>query len=75
MVKLTGVSKNGKLAVVLGLSKLNCDKLLEGKPIFFLGDEIGIPGISVTIVGGEDEQKIVESLKKSGLNITNTSMN
>ena len=48
--------------VIFGLSRLNIEKLQEGKPIHFDGKEVGINGQTFTIVFGETEEKIVDDL-------------
>ena len=57
----------GKLAIddretmLIGLSRRNVELLLEGKPIY---KHLGAP-CDILIVGGEDEQSILEELKRS----------
>ena len=65
MVKAGGTSADGKRFVVLGLSRENCKRLLEGKPIQVdVEKDLGISGGPVVIlVGGETEETIAESLK------------
>lgn len=50
--------------VVLGLSRKNCEKLLEGKPISIDGGaELGIPGLRILIMAGEDEETLAAQLE------------
>jgi hypothetical protein len=60
MIKAIGW--NGKL-VIVGLSRGNCEKLLEGKPIMLAPETL--PGLRqhVLVVGGETEQAITKSLE------------
>jgi hypothetical protein len=47
-----------------GLSRGNCEKLLQGKPIRIEGNAIGLPGITIVIAGGETEDAIAAELKE-----------
>lgn len=49
-------------SIILGLSRMNVEKLMEGKPIQFNGATIGFPGKLFYIVFGETELAIAESL-------------
>jgi hypothetical protein len=49
--------------VILGLSKANIERLQEGKPIFFEGSEVGLPGQAFAITFGETEQVILSELE------------
>lgn len=51
-------------AIVLGLSKINLDRLKEGKPIAFDGKEIGIPNRRIFIMYGETELEIIHELEE-----------
>lgn len=48
--------------VVLGLSSTNRNRLQEGKPIIFLGEEVEIPGVEFIIFAGETEQSMARDL-------------
>lgn len=61
------IKARGRSAVLIGLSRDNVTRLMEGKPIRFDGAEIGIPGISFMIMGGETEQAMVDELRHDGL--------
>ena len=55
-------------AIVLGLSKINLDRLKEGKPIAFDGEEIGIPHRRIFIMYGETELEIIHELEEATSN-------
>lgn len=48
--------------LILGLSKLNVEKLQEGKPIVFDATDFGFPGKTISIVYGETEAAIKDDL-------------
>lgn len=50
--------------VIFGLSRLNLEKLQEGKPIAFDGSEVGMDGLRVLIMFGETEQAIAAELSE-----------
>ncbi len=52
--------------VLIGLSRMNVERLLDDMPIRFAGEEVGIPGLVFVIVGGETEQAIAEQLRAIG---------
>ena len=51
--------------VIFGLSRLNLEKLQEGKPIMFDGEQVGIEGTKLVIMFGETEQAIMDDLEQS----------
>lgn len=53
--------------IVIGLSRLNCERLLDNQPISFDGASVGVPGRMITILGGETEDDIVEDLRCVGV--------
>lgn len=57
-------ARSGDL-VILGLSRLNVEKLQEGKPIVFDGGEVGLTGARVLIMFGETENDIVRELAQA----------
>ena len=68
MLKLVGANKKtGTKIVWLGLSRRNCELLLEGKPIVIPLDEM-LPDVDVEIIllGGETELAMVAEFKKAG---------
>lgn len=62
MIKALGRTKDGRRLVVLGLSRQNCELLLEGKPIKVETPDLGIvDGPTIMLCAGETE----ESLEKT----------
>lgn len=53
-------SKAGKNMqfVVLGFSHANLERLKNGKPIIFSGEDVKIPGVEFIIFSGETEQSM-----------------
>ena len=48
--------------IILGLSRLNVDMLVLGKPIEFDGAQVDLPGKKFVIFFGENELAMAESL-------------
>jgi hypothetical protein len=57
-------ARSGDL-VIFGLSRVNLEKLQEGKPIAFDGDEVGLTGKRFLILFGETENDIVLELAQT----------
>ena len=57
-------ARSGEL-VIFGLSRLNLEKLQEGKPIAFDGAEVGLNGMRVLIMFGETEEDIARELMEA----------
>lgn len=51
--------------LIFGLSKLNIERLQEGKPIAFDGAEVGQPGVRFMIMYGETELAIIHELDEA----------
>lgn len=49
--------------VIFGLSRMNLERLQEGKPISFDGGEVGLDGARIVIMFGETEAAIAEELE------------
>ncbi len=60
--------RSGEL-ILLGLSRMNIERLIAGQPIKFDGAEIGLPGLTVGILFGETEQAMEQSLIDAGYRI------
>ena len=58
MVKFRAGNKIG-----FGLSEGNVQKLKEGKPIAFNGNEVGIPGVEIMIFYGETEEQMQRDME------------
>lgn len=66
------IKARGDGIVLLGLSRMNVERLLADMPIHFDGSEVGLPGIRFIICGGETEQSIEQQLRESGMISTST---
>jgi hypothetical protein len=79
VIKFLGYSE-GRPMLAFGLSRANCEKLLEGKPIFIdlkvmMIDVENVPNLNdatVLIFGGETESAMVDKLKSTGLKMPET---
>lgn len=67
MIKATGVADNGQPMVLLGLSGENMTRLMADEPIKFDLAELGLPPMTVVIVGGRTEESILAQLRSVGL--------
>jgi len=67
MIKFAGKKEDGKDLIGIGLSELNMNRLLEGKPIVIKGEEINFPDLEILIMGGANEAVIYKQLEDSGL--------
>ena len=57
-------ARSGKV-VILGLTKVNVERLQQGAPIFFDATELGLPeGTKILITYGETEQAILTELNQ-----------
>lgn len=54
--------------VIFGLSKMNLEKLQEGKPIVFDGATVGLIGTRIVIMYGETELHIIHELEETTKN-------
>lgn len=57
---------NGRFIIGIGLSRENCKRLLEGKPIAIDMAEMGGKG-ELLIMAGETEQAMYDELRKAGV--------
>src|SRR5215475_15429681 len=65
MLKMVGAGKRGSKniqIVVFGLSHTNLDRLREGQPIHFPGEDVGIENVEIMIFAGESEQSMQREL-------------
>jgi hypothetical protein len=54
--------------LILGLSRVNCERLLMGQPIVVKCTEIGLTfNLDIILMGGETELKIMAELKTAGM--------
>lgn len=68
MIKAVATGADGRTMILLGLSKMNVQKLKEQKPIMLQLEEFGIRA-SLLILYGETDAAIVEEIKKTGVTI------
>lgn len=66
MIKAAG-TLGGKPALILGLSGENMARLMAGEPIMLDAATLGLPEMTVVVVGGRTEDAIVADLRKHGL--------
>lgn len=70
MIKFHGTASDGSELIGIGLSRENCRRLLDGKPIHFKLADMAPSGLQlkgeVLIIGGETEQDITDQLHQSG---------
>ena len=67
MIKATGRTGDGDVLLLLGLSRLNTERLLAGQPIRVHGTDVGLPGLQVVIIGGETEGTMRTEMETHGL--------
>lgn len=60
-------SFGGDPVLIIGLSRLNVERLLDGMPIRFNASELGLPPLTVLILGGETEDSITEEFRSHPL--------
>jgi hypothetical protein len=61
--------ENGRRILGIGMSHGNVKKLMEGKPIHFNAEDMGLPSIAVSevlIYVGETEESMLADLEKNG---------
>ncbi len=64
MIKAVGAMEDGRALIIVGLSKINMDKLLQDQPIKIDLQELGIEGGGVLlVVGGQTEATIQAQLR------------
>ncbi len=66
MIKAAGVL-GGKPALILGLSGENMTRLMAGEPIMLDTAALGLPEMTVVVVGGRTEDAILADLRAHGL--------
>jgi hypothetical protein len=63
VIKAVAERPGGRAALILGLSHENVKRLMDGKPIHFEADQLGLDKWDVIIFVGETEQAMEEDLK------------
>lgn len=69
MIKASGKTGDGKPLLILGLSRENLDRLPLDQPIAIRPEqlaELGMPEMTIVILGGETEQDIAEDISALG---------
>ena len=68
MIKFAGNdTQTGRPVLGIGLSRDNCDRLLEGQPILFdTANMTGFPDLTVCIIAGETEESMAASMVDAG---------
>lgn len=61
------IKARGEGVVIFGLSRGNCERLLQDKLIRIDGSEVGLPGLTIIIMGGETEQSMEDELRSVGI--------
>lgn len=61
------IKARGGNVVLLGLSRMNVERLMADMPILIDGAEVGLPGIKLAIIFGETEEQIAQELARQGL--------
>jgi hypothetical protein len=72
--KAAAPGKDGARVLMLGLSRLNAERLLSGKPIVVNAPEMiamGFPAMTVALLGGETEDSILEEIRSAGQEVVN----
>ena len=71
MIKACMIRGDGRVMLLLGLSKRNTELLLEGRPILVDTREMArepgmgyLPDLQIALVGGETEGDILQELKQ-----------
>lgn len=64
MIKGAG-SIDGEPLLMIGLSRANTARLLAGLPITFRTEPLGLPAMTVLLIGGEDEDTMREKIAKA----------
>lgn len=65
MIKATTKDSNGNPVLILGLSKMNMQKLKEDMPIAFDTSAVGLPQMKVIIMYGKTEADMAKMFKEN----------
>ena len=68
MIRASGTAGDGRPVLIIGLSRRNCERLLEGDPIPFDAAPWGVDA-HVVIVAGETEEAITNDFRAHGVRI------
>lgn len=67
MMKFRAKQAGGRAIIGLGLEQANMERLTKGEPILFAGEQVGLPGIDITIFYGKDKEAMAAGLRAAGL--------
>lgn len=68
MIKFKAYNAKGEDICGIGLSRANCEKLLEGHPIGLRPDSMELPWPGeIILIAGETEEAIATAFKRAGL--------
>lgn len=67
MLKAVLTHTSGNQTLCLGLERRNVERLQAGEPVYLDAGELGMPGWSVLIYAGEDNDDLQDQLFKAGL--------
>lgn len=69
MMKAAGTNDKGEVTTILiGLSRINTERLLEGKPIMFRATELhpNAPDIALVVIANETEDDLMQDFRVIG---------
>lgn len=70
MIRAATTHPDGKgHTVLLGVTPANLRRLKDGQPIRVECDELGLPGVVITIVFGQTERAITADLRAAGIDL------
>lgn len=68
MVKLSLKTADGRTILILAISEKNLERLKDGNPISFSGEDVGIPALAeVIIASGKSNVEIIRPLVERGM--------
>jgi hypothetical protein len=66
------IKARARNVVLLGLSRMNTERMHADMPIRFDGAEIGLPGLTFVICAHDTEQSLIAKLQEEGFIGANT---
>lgn len=71
MIRGLGRTSAGRLGLIIGLTPIDLFHLTMGAPVLIHNEDLELP-MDVTIISGDTEQEITESLRRYGMIDDNT---